>query len=338
MPAQSSQGGQVIFRTQAVPGTYQSDTGTAGITMGILSGGLAANRDLAITDPEIGGSRDIKDATLGAVSYSGNYDLYPRLDAIPTLLKAALGVSTSVTTTGVTTHTITPADTALLPILSIEESIGASMEVFRYTDAVVNTFHLESDANGFVRCTVGIIAITQLAGAVRSTGPIVDTSSVEYGTNVNVITYNGTSLPAKSFSLDVNNNFDDSDFRLGLQTLGSLIPKRREVTVGMNVRNQDSSMWRQATNGSAAATGPGQLAAKQALVVGFQTPDTIVGGTPATNRSLQITIPSAIIKPYSMIPSGDDILDSDIEFEAVRPSNATPLLTALVKNGQAAIA
>lgn len=106
----SSQSGQVILRTQAVQGTYQADTGTAGIAMKLRGGSLGPNRELLIPDAEIGGGRDVVDAYLGAVSFSGDYEFYARMDSLPTLLYAALGTAAApATVTGVTTHSITPS-------------------------------------------------------------------------------------------------------------------------------------------------------------------------------------------------------------------------------------
>src|SRR3954465_12474575 len=125
----SSQGGQIVLRSQAVQGTYQADTPTAGVSIRLRSGSLGPSRDLMIPDPEIGGGRDVVDALLGAVSWSGDYEFYCRLDSARTPPKAALGASGVTTTTGVSTQTIPPVDTSL-PYLSIEESLGSSLETY----------------------------------------------------------------------------------------------------------------------------------------------------------------------------------------------------------------
>jgi hypothetical protein len=327
----SSQAGQVILRTQTVQGTYNSDTGTAGIGIKLRSGALGVNRDLLIPDPEIGGGRDVVDANLGTVSWSGDYEFYGRMNSLLTLLKAALGTAAApVTATGVVTHTITPSDAAQLPFLSIEEAIGASMETFNYTDAVVNTLHLESDANGYLMGTAGIIAAKQIAGATRTATPNWDDSPMYVGSNI-TLTYNSVSVKAKSFNFDLNNNFEDDDFRLGSFYIGDLTPKRREVTVGFTIREQDSSLWRQAVYGTSAATQPGGLTTKNQLVLTITSYEDIPGGTPATKYSCSITIPKFALTPYSLSVSGDDIIDDDLEGQAVRPAIGTPLLTAVVK-------
>jgi hypothetical protein len=332
----SSQAGQVLFRTQTVQGTYNADTGSAGVAMKLRSGGLGTNRELMIPDPEIGGGRDVVDAYDGAVSWGGDYEFYARTDGLLTLLKAAMGSASLVTTTGITTHTITPSDAAQLPFLSIEEKIGAGLETYNYTDAVVNTLHLECDANGYLMGTAGIIAAKQIAGATPTAAPVYDNTPMIVGTNV-TITYNAVSLPAKNFSLDLNNNFEDDDFRLGSFYIGDLTPKRRELTASFGIRESSSALWRQATYGTTGATQPGGVPTKQQLIITAQTYENLPSGTPVGPYVITITIPNFILKPYSLTASGDDVIESDIEGQGVRPIPATPLFTVTVKTNKATI-
>lgn len=334
----TSQAGHVIFRSQAADGVFQADTGTAGLAMKLRSGSLGANRELLVPDPEIGGGRDTTDAYLGAVSWSGDYDFYARMKTLPTLLRACLGVAAApVTATGVTTHTITPNDSGTLPYLSIEERIGNGMEVYRYTDAVVNTFHLEADANGYLMGTAGLIAKRQIAGVTPTPEPMWDNSALTVGTNIS-IQYGGVTLPAKSFSLDVNNNIEDDDFRLGSLYIGDLTAMAREVMMGFTVRPNDAALWRQATYGTPGAAAPGGLTTKQAAVITMTTYEMISGATPPTPYSCAITIPSSIIAPFNLEPSGADIIENDLEVRALRPNPGVPILTASIKTDQATIA
>lgn len=331
----TSQAGQVIFRSQTVQGTYNADTGTAGISMPLRSGSLGSNRELLITDPEIGGGRDIIDAYLGAVSWGGDYEFYVRPDALPTILRAVLGQDTITTTTGVSTHTIIPTNTAALPYLSIEEKIGAGLETYNYTDGVCNTFHLEAEANGYMMGTAGIIAAKQIAGATPTASPTVDTSPLFVGTNITV-TYNAVSMAAKSFSFDVNNNFEDDDFRLGSFYIGDLTPKRREVTAGFHIRESSSALWRQAVYGTNALTAPGGIVTKAPLVITATSYEDIVAGTPLTKSSVAITIPNFALTPYTLEMSGDDIIESDIAGQALKLASAN-IVSVVVKNAKATL-
>lgn len=333
----SSQAGKVLFRTQTVPDTAPADFATAHRAMKLRGGSLGANRDLLITDPEIGGGRDTVDAYLGAVAWSGDYEFYARLEAMATLLKACLGSGATVTTTGVSTHTITPLDSGTLPFLTVEENISSGLEVYQYIDAVVNTFHLEAEANGYLMGTAGLIARKQTAGVTPTASPLWDDSALIVGTNI-TITYNAVSLPAKSFSLDINNNFEDDDFRLGSFYLGDLTAKSREVNGSFSLRHANSALWRQAVYGTQAATTPGGLTAKNQLVITCTTYEDIVGGTPLTKGSITITIPKVAMEPFAFEPSGDDILENDVPWRALRPAAATPLGTFVIKAANPQIA
>lgn len=332
----SSQAGQVLFATETTQGVFPGDFGTKHVAMKLRSGSLGPSRDLLVTDPEIGGGRDTVDAYLGAVSWAGDFEFYARMESITTLLRACLGDSSSVTTTGSTTHTITPRDSATLPYLAVEEKIGSGLETYQYTDAVVNTFHMEAEANGYLMGTAGLIAKSQLSGATPTAAPNWDDSALTVGTNI-VVTYNGVQLPAKSFNFDITNNFEDSDFRLGSFFLGDLTAKSREITGSFSLRPVNSALWRQAVLGGAALTSPGGLTVKNQLVITCTTYEDIVGAT-GVKSSFQITLGKVALEPYAFSPSGDDVIENDITWRAVRPDSAAPVCTAVVTSGAATIA
>jgi hypothetical protein len=238
---------------------------------------------------------------------------------------------------GAAVHTFYPSDASSLPFLSIEERIGAGLEVFHYTDAVVNTLHFESDANGYLMGTAGIIARKQVAGASPlDPSSYFDELPMVVGTNITV-TYNAVSLPAKSFSFDLTNNFEDDDFRLGSFFVGDLTPKRREVTVGFTIRESDNATWRQATYGTSGATSVGGLTTKQELIITMATYESIPGTTPTLFYTMKIIIPKAILEPYTLSASGDDIIESDITMHAVRPNASTPLMRVEVTTAKTTV-
>lgn len=337
----SSQGGHLILRSQAVKGTFQADTITAGVALKLKAGALEPNRDLIIPDPEIGGGRDVNDAYMGAVAWSGDFEFYTRMKALPTLLKACLGLGSLVTTTGVTTHTLTPSDAALLPWLSVQHKVASGLEVFNYTDCVVNSLHLEAEANGYLSGTVNLIARTETAGNTAATSvelaAVDDGSPMTVGTNITV-TYNAVAIPAKSFSIDINNNFENDDFKLGSLYLNQISPKRREVSGSFTYRPEDSGLWRQATYGGSALTAPGGTSTKQQMIIDCLTYEDIPASTPPTKYELTMTMPKVVLSPFALHPSGDDLIQSDVSFQAVRPALATPVITCVVKNDKTPVA
>ena len=335
-----SQSGHIGIKTQTAKGAYL-DPGAAspndGVFAFIRSGALGGNRELMIPDPEIGGSRDVPDAQLGPISYSGEFDMYARMEVLATLANAALGAHTTAGAAGTGfTHTITPA--ASVPWLSIEEKIANDYETFNYTDAKVNTFHMEADANGYLMCTAGLTALTQTLGA--ATLPAAqrnDTSPLIVGTNIEV-RWGGVALPAKSFAFDVNNNIEDDDFRLGSLFLGDLVEKRREVTMSVTIRPEDEALWKTAMWGGPAAVAPLGQSFKDDVQIEISSYEDIPGATLGTKYNSIITIPQAILSPFSIDPSGDDVLEHDIEIRAVRPDPSVDILSFAVKNSYATVA
>lgn len=442
----NSQAGSIALRTQSVAATFPADFATNAIAMKTKTGALAANRDLLIPDPEIGGGRDVVDAFLGPVSFTGDYEFYARMDGVCTLLAAALGtavvgpagtqdvvtltmtgtptggtftltysaqttaaipynataaqvqsalialaaigpqdvvvtggpfvgtpivitfdgalngtvtavtatsagltggtsptVGVAHTTTGLSNaagfvHTFVPLDSGTLPFLGIEENVGNGFDVFRYTDAVVNTLHFECDANGYLMGTAGMIARLQAAQvSAVDVSNLFDNLDLIVGTNTTV-TFGGVSLAAKSMKFDFDNQFESDDFRLGSFFIGDLTGKRRMCTVGVHVREQDKNLWRQATYGTSGATTPGGVITKSNIKITSSTYTTIPGSSPALAYSITIDIPYAAVKPYGLSVSGDDILESDIEFQALRPFPYYPLLRVHVVNHRSAVA
>lgn len=333
----SSQAGHLILKTQASAGVLDPDLTTSGVAMYLKSGSLGSSRELLIPDAEIGGGRDVPNAYLGASAWSGDYEFYARIDSLAILLKAALGIAAApVTADGVTTHVITPSDSAQLPFLSIQERIGAGLECYNYVDCVVNTLHLEGEANGYLSGTVGIIAARQTAGISPAT-PAFDTTPMYVGTNI-ACKYNSVTLPGKSFSLDINNNFEDDDFRLGSFFLGDLTPKRREITASFGIRESSSALWRQAVYGTSGATQVGGLVTKAPLEIDIASYENIPASSPLTPYKIGLEIPSYVLTPYALSVSGDDVIESDIEGQALRPNPATPILTATLETAKTTIA
>jgi hypothetical protein len=337
----SSQAGRVGLKTQTAKGTYANPGAASpdqGVFMRVRSGALGGNRDLLIPDAEIGGNRDIPDAQLGPINFSGEYDFYARMEETATLLRAALGVAAAPVGSAATgyLHTITPVETSL-PWLSVEETIAGAYENFQYTDMKVNTLHLEADATGYLMGTAGFIGLTQQILVTPTVAPRWDNSPLIVGTNITV-KWDGVTLPAKSFSLDINNNMEDDDFRLGSLFLGNVVEKRREITMGVTIRPQDSALWRTAMWGGPARTTPSGQSFKDDVLIEIASYEDIPGATAGVKYTLSFTIPSAVIQPFSLSPSGDDVLEHDLEIQALRPNPATPIVTAAIRNSYATVA
>lgn len=334
----NSQSGKVIVGTQTAKGVTRTDLGTLGLGLKLTSGSLAGNRELITADPEIGGGRDLTDALGGPTSFSGEYGMYARNRAIAFFLKNVLGEAVSApdgTEPAAHIHTITPVD-GQIPFFSVYEEISDNLERFLYTDAMVNTFHMEAEAGGLLTATAGVIARQMVAGTpALSASALTDNTSMFVGTNIN-ITYNGVAVPAKSFSIDINNNIEDDDFRLGSLFLGDMTAKSREITASMTLRHENSAAMRQALFGTTTATQIGGLLTKEELVILIESYENITGT--GIKFSTELTFPKVIFNPFAFEPSGDDALENDVEMTVVRPDPAVKAMTAVVTNDVAAIA
>ena len=333
----SSQTGVVILGTQDEFGVPVADLGATGVAMRHTSGAMTLNRESLVYDPEIGGGRDIGDSFLGPASSTGTLEFYTRFgSSTATLLRAALGAADTTTAADSTTHAIVPTDEAALPFLSLYQKISSGLEVATFQDCVVNTFHLESDANGFLTGSAELIGRRQELD-VPEIDPegLYDETTGTVGTSVTV-TLDGVNVRPKSFSLDIANNFEDDDFRLGQFFLEDLTPKRREVTLSTTLRHEDKRLLRQATLGSATATEVGGLTTKSSMVIDIVSYQMINGTT--TPHRLTLTFPTVVAQPFALEPSGDDILESDVEWQAVRPSMTQPVMTAELITGVETIA
>lgn len=252
------------------------------------------------------------------------------------------GTTPAVTAVGTTpgvgsigTHVITPGDT--VPWLTIEERISNQFESYKYTDAKVNTFKLECEATGYLMGSAGIVAISQSSGFAAQATPVWDTTPMMVGGQVTV-SFGGVALPAKSFSLDINNNLETDDFRLGSLTLGGIVEKRRELKMGVSYRPNDSTLWKAAMYGATGLTapqaGPAYSGAVNINIKTFETIGDVVLGTP---YSINIDIPACVVAPFKVSPSGDDAIGNDIELTPIRPNANVPIMTATVVNNLATV-
>jgi hypothetical protein len=325
----SSQSGQVGFGIQSVKGTAVAATRFARLRGGSMGG----ERSLLIPDAEIGGGRDIPQAYLGSVGFMGDLEFYPRAQMLAMLLFGASGTKASTTVAGPPlkgTHVITPGNA--LPWLTVEERIGQTFESFRYTDAKVNSLKLEAEANGYLMGSANLIALKGVSGFNAQSTPTYDESPLTVGSSV-VFTVGGVDLKAKSFSLELTNNIESDDFRLGSVYMADAVEKRRELKMTASYRPDDSTLWKQAMWGSGSATeaaaGAAYRGAVTVTITSYETIGAEVGGVPF---SIAFNIPYAVLEPFKVSPSGDDVIGTDISLTAIRPVTATPLYTATIVN------
>jgi hypothetical protein len=97
--------------------------------------------------------------------------------------------------------------------------------------------------------------------------------------------------------------------------------------MGVTIRPTDAALWKTATYGGPALTAAAAGAAfkddAQIVIESYE----LIPGANVEKYKIQIDIPQATIRPFEVIPSGDDIIEHDIEIVALRPVPATPIMT-----------
>lgn len=234
----------------------------------------------------------------------------------------------------ITSHVLTPSDAASLPWFTVEERISTSFESFQYTDAKISRVHIECDAGGYMMGTVDLAAMQQLAGVTPTSPAVFDTSPMITGGEV-LVYWNGIQLPAKSMNFEVNNNMETDDYRLGSIGLGDITEKRREFKLGASVRPTDASLWREATYGGPALTAARAGKASYGSLTVVANSHEFVGG--AVPYSLRIDVPYAAMTPLALSPSGDDVIQHDVEFTLLRDDPLTPICTVTIVNDLATV-
>jgi hypothetical protein len=101
--------------------------------------------------------------------------------------------------------------------------------------------------------------------------------------------------------------------------------------MGVTIRPTDSSLWKTAMWGGPSATVPGGTSFKDDVQIVITSYEDVTGATVGIKYVTTITIPTAIIAPFQVTPSGDDVIEHDIEIRAVNPT-AGNILTATVLN------
>lgn len=336
-----SQNGHLLVVTQENLNAYSDpgDSGRPGWLVPLRSGSLSESRDLLIPDPEIGGNRDVPSANLGPVAFTGDFDMYARPRLMYPFVKSAsmgwgqhgldLGAIGSDLQAFGTGEIQTPA------CMSIEQQIGEPGQYItqKYYNVVCNTWTLTAEASGLVQFSAGLIG-QYMYGTGSPTTPtslLLDDSQVIPASGnpdptigrYALVTFapfadTGTPgpLPATSATFTVNNNIEDDDFRLGSLYLAGLSPKRREVGGTIGIRPEDASLWKQAMWGSSSATAPlGGSPTYGRLVF------TVVGEPiPSTGLCQTFSISAMVaLHPFTIEPSGDDVVAQDVEFTAVYP-------------------
>jgi hypothetical protein len=317
--------GYVAAKIQAAQGTFE----TPDTFLSVLSGSLGANTELVIPDSEIKGShgRLMSEADVGTINYGGGYEFYFRPNSGGLMVLAAMGQD-SVTTLGggAYRHTITVSGTNYW--LSLQERIGQTIDTFNYTDAKCNGLTLSNDVNDYLKGEVDFLAITQSGGATAQS--VTEDTSPKFMSHVGVVELEDTTLRTKTFKLEINNNLVDDDFSIGSRILGDIVEGNQEFTGTLNIRPDDSDLYKKAVYGSESANEPTNDIYQGSFSIEYTSP-TMIASTAYPYR-IKIEAGSCNFKPFKYEPKNNDPIEHDLEIVPFLPGDGNEIVTITIDN------
>jgi hypothetical protein len=284
-----------------------------------------------ITPPaQIGGGRDVVDMYAGPMKVDGGMDLDPRPDFAGLPFYGVLGgISTAAgAESGVYVSTITPENT--LPWLSAQRKVSDTYDVFNYTDLKINSMTLSCEAGQQVSMNLDIRGLTESGSASPET-PTYETAQV-WMWHSGTVELEGSEICVQSVSLEINNNLDDSDYRICStygRGLGDLSEGMREINATLAIRPSDNDLYQKAVYGQDNATAPTKSVYSGSLHLRFESVENI--GSTSEKYYLDITIPKAFFQPFKISPNGSDTLEHELNMVAAK-SGALDIITVEIQN------
>ena len=308
--AYTSETGSVGLALQDVQGTFKEPTDF----MKVTSVDLNPDGEKLIPDPEIGGISDITDIHQGTYKISGGIESYVRPEAIGILIKGALGAYTAsgAVDTGAYLHNFTASGT--LPWLSVKKTISDDVQIYDYTDCKVAGMTFDINASEFCTAKFDIVGISDKIGA--SVNESYESAPLLVATKATV-NIGGVAVSVKTCSVELKNNLEDGDFRVGSRFLGDIAEKRRELDVKMDVvLDTTSELYRKAFYGTASATSAGFSVYADSVDIILDSPSKI--GAPDLYYKMIISIKNAVFMAAPVPASGDDLVVIPLELKATK--------------------
>lgn len=299
--------------------------------MRVKSIDLNPEADKLVPDPEIGAGRDVTEIHQGSYKLGGDMETYLRPEAVGNFFYGAFGgyIASGSVATGAYLHNFFPTTSGNLPLLSIKKQLPNGT-AFDYKDVIVDSFELELAANEFANLTFGLIGVSDEIGSPLS--PTFETAPLLTSTKAR-ITLGGEQISAKNVTASFNNNTDGEDWRIGQRTLGSLVSKRRELEVTLDVvLDRNSDLYQKSFFGADDATEAGFEIFTDSLDILIDSPIEIPGSS-ETYRVL-LTIPNAVFMTAPIPASGDDMIVIPLTLKPIK-ENGVHAIQMKIWNGKA---
>lgn len=322
----TAQLGYLALAKQTAKGTPN----TAGLAAGgVLASDISLGLETSVedSDPEIGGGRFQRNtsAMFGGARVGGSMEGVMRYaTALPLLLLGAGFVEGAVTETatasGAFRHPFT-LGTGVPTYLTAETSWGLARAVRRFTDCLVDSLTLSTEADGDTMFAADVIGVgeTMQAGATAVTYEANDSRGTWLGSAVTIDglgTYKTTSAEVK-----IGNNASDDEYVIGSRSLDDVTLGTLEAMFSASIRlgvNNPSvtDLYRAAAYGTKAGTTPGTtepFTTSGAVTFGS---GKLIGASATEKYRAVVTMPQIIIRPFTLDASGEDVLEVDLESRA----------------------
>jgi hypothetical protein len=308
--AYTSETGSVGFALQSVQGTFVEPTDF----MKVTSVDMNPDGEKLIPDPEIGGISDITDIHQGTYKIAGSIESYVRPEAIGILIKGGLGsyAASGSVATGAYLHNFVASGT--LPYISVKKTISDNIQVYDYVDCKVNGITFDINASEFCTAKFDLVGISDKVGAAVAenyeSAPILAATKA----TVNI---GGVPVSVKTCSIELKNNLEDGDFRVGSRFLGEITQKRRELDIKMDVvLDTTSELYKKAFYGSSSSSSAGFNVYADRVDIILDSPTQI--GTSGLYYKILISIKNAVFMAAPVPASGDDLVVIPLELKATK--------------------
>lgn len=308
----------LAFKKQTAKGT-PATIGAAGVDVVPFTGGSIQPARSIANLSETDSSRDQGVAYVENYGVEGNPEFYVRDANIHHALEAVLGTIGTAGAPSDYTHTLTPANS--LPYYTFYREIDGTL-FEQFDDCQVSEATFSADAGSPLTCQLNVLGLqaTRLAAQPASLPAVASGAVYNYNEAAVTLAGSGTSL-VSSFELTISNNVtqqqtDDARFY-------DVVPGQRQVSLGFTLIFETLAEYNRFHYGGTAGTAQSATLAETAAVFTF---------TKSATREISFTLPSIAYQelPVDPDPGGDPI---EVAVRAVAQRGASPVVTAVVKNG-----
>lgn len=254
--------------------------------------------------------------------YTGSVELPVTYKSMGLWLQHALGDDTITTITGsARRHTITPSAGQVGKYMTLQGSIvdaGGTQNVFTYGGVKILDWEIACEVDGFLRLILGVDAANGVTNTSLASASYISSNDFWSWAEISALTFAGTALQAKSFSVKGTQNLKADRNGLGNTKREPIPADFASVEADIDIE------WDGLTDYASFLAGT-----QGALVITFTSAAFITGSTPYV---FTISIPAANLMEYVPTKDGADVPSLTMKLRA-EYNGTDPACTLVVDNG-----